>query len=468
MKAALAWNYTRYLPLHESARMAAPYVCRIAPHATGFSFDFLEVGQKSADFTPKNAKYSVIWRLRDQDACCSRPLDGFSGRVDGLLPDTDYAFRVVRDDGVGSDERLVRTGAAPGIVVNYLHPDDPAYAFSGRYLCSPSLVRLPDGSLLASMDLYAGGAPQNLTLIYRSVDDGQTWEHLTELFPCFWGKMFLCGGALYMIGCSTEYGDLLIGRSDDGGANWTVPTTILRGSCHCKQVGWHRAPMPVLIRDGRVMTDVQYGAWSEKVFCDAVVSAPADADLLDAANWVCSALWDARQSIVELPARIWGGIEGNVIPAPDGGVVDFLRFADRTALILRYDPSQPEAAMKMEGVIDFPATASKWNVVFDDVSGKYYAIVSRALDVPLTKRNLLALICSDDLVNWRLCGDLIDYRDADPMAVGFQYVDFFIEGEDILFLCRTAVNGAHSFHDSNYTTFHQIKNFRALAEGGQI
>ena len=251
MKAALTWNYDRYLPLHERERMAAPYVCRIVPSETAISFDFLDFAQKKADCDEKNTEYSVIWRLRDAEETYSAPLEGRSGRIDGLLPETDYAFRVVRNDGVSSDERLARTGRVPGIVVNYLHPDDPEYAFSGRYLCSPSLIRLPDGTLLASMDLYASGAPQNLTLIYRSVDDGRTWSHLTELCPCFWGKRFLCGGALYMIGCSTEYGDLLIGRSDDGGANWTAPTAILRGGCHCKQVGWHRAPMPVLIRDDR-------------------------------------------------------------------------------------------------------------------------------------------------------------------------------------------------------------------------
>jgi hypothetical protein len=37
-----------------------------------------------------------------------------------------------------------------------------------------------------------------------------------------------------------------------------------------------------------------------------------------------------------------------------------------------------------------------------------------------------------------------------------------IEGDDILYLCRTAVNGANSFHNSNFTTFHRIKNFREV------
>ena len=135
--------------------------------------------------------------------------------------------------------RLARCGESVGAAVNYLHPDDEAYAFSGRYLCSPSLVRHPDGYLLASMDLFAGNHPQNLTLIFRSDDDGKTWHYVSELMPCFWGKLFIHKGELYMLSCSTEYGDLLIGRSDDGGKTWGAPTTLLRGSCPCKEVGWY-------------------------------------------------------------------------------------------------------------------------------------------------------------------------------------------------------------------------------------
>ena len=188
MKNVRSWSYPRYLPLHERERMRAPYICRIAPCADGFELDFTD--------SARDAKYRLVWRERGAEEFYTSELDSFSGRVSGLEPDRDYAFRVERDDGVSSTERLVRTGEVPGTVVNYLHPDDPEYAFSGRFLCSPSLIRLENGDLLASMDLYAGGAPQNLTLIYISHDDGTTWTHHAELFPCFWGKMFLSGGAL--------------------------------------------------------------------------------------------------------------------------------------------------------------------------------------------------------------------------------------------------------------------------------
>ncbi len=124
--------------------------------------------------------------------------------------------------------RLARTGDAVGVVVKYLHPDDTAYSFSGRYLCSPSPVRHPDGFLLGSMDLFAGEHPQNPTLIFRSDDDGESWHYVSELMPCFRGKMFIHRGELYMPACSTEYGDLLIGKSLDGGKTFCAPTTWTR------------------------------------------------------------------------------------------------------------------------------------------------------------------------------------------------------------------------------------------------
>ena len=180
MKTATTWSYKHYLPLHLKERKNAPYICRIAPFADGFEFDIYD--------DCENSSYILKWKIRGEDTENVQELDGKHGKVDGLASDTDYAFRIERKDGTASTERLVRTGNVPGGVVNYLHPDDEEYAFSGRYLCSPSLIRLEDGTLLASMDLYASGAPQNLTLIFRSEDNGESWHYVSELFPCFWGN----------------------------------------------------------------------------------------------------------------------------------------------------------------------------------------------------------------------------------------------------------------------------------------
>ena len=69
-------------------------------------------------------------------------------------------------------------------------------------------------------------------------------------------------------------------------------------------------------------------------------------------------------------------------------------------------------------------------------------------------------MASDDLYNWRVAEDLLDYSAEDSKRIGFQYVDFLFDGDDLVYLCRTAINGANDFHNSNYITFHRIKNFR--------
>ena len=52
----------------------------------------------------------------------------------------------------------------------------------------------------------------------------------------------------------------------------------------------------------------------------------------------------------------------------------------------------------------------------------------------------------------------------DPKTHAFQYVDWQIDADDMIFVSRTAhddgVGGANNAHDSNYITFHRIEHFR--------
>ncbi len=460
MKGINHWNFRPYCEMYKTERGNLPYICRIEPGTGKFTVDIIDNGFADSE-------HILHYKIRGTENFKEIDMGLESSvSVENLDDLTDYEVFVSRKNShANSSVRLVRTGYVPGKVVNYLHPDDTEYSFSGRYLCSPSLVRLENGRLLASMDLFAPNSPQNLTIIYYSDDNGDSWHYLTELFPCFWGKLFLHKGKLYMLAVSDEYGDLLIGRSDDGGQNWAMPTVLFRGSSSCIECGLHRAPMRIEIFNGRIWTDIQYGTWAKKIMTDAVISAPIDCDLLDASNWSCTEFWNHQihaESGGEHIDGIAGGIEGNVITAPDGTLYDILRYADKKALFLKINPDEPEQMMTFEGIFDFPSTASKFSIVYDSISGLYYSLVSYALDEPKTIRNLLSLICSPDLKNWSLVKHVIDFRDSSPKEVAFQYVDFMICGDDILFLSRTAFNNAHNYHDSNYSTFHKIKDFRNL------
>ena len=390
--------------------------------------------------------------------------------IPGLENGADYEF-FIRAGERQSPIGVARPGVVAGTVVNYLSMYDEKYKFSGRCLCTPCLLVRPDGYLLASMDIYEKGAPQNLTLLFGSDDGGESWHHICELFPCYWGTLFWHRGALYMLATSTEYGDLLLGKSTDGGRNWHTPTVLLRGACNRSGPGWHKSSGRVTEHAGRLWCAIDYGSHVLGTHASSLISVDVNADLLDPASWE---LTDPLDYNPDWPGASMGDnrgfIEGNAVVGPDGRMYNFLRYnIDRgrpssgLAGMLRADEKDSGAALKFHKFVGFPGNHSKFDLIYDGQSGRYYSIVSRIYDPTLPKaRNLLSLLSSKDLENWEIVCDLIDRRDADPAQVGYQYVSMLIDGEDIIYLSRTADNGARNFHDSNYITFHRIRNFRKL------
>ena len=460
MTGVTTWSFAPYKPFFFDT--GDIYVCRLAPGEDSVHAEWLDRPGKDYDVFLKKSGEG------DFALAASVTVPGVTLR--GLDRDTDYEF-FVRSGREKSRVRLFRTGRAVGTVVNYLHPADGAYAFSGQYLCSPSMIRHPEGYLLSSMDLFAGGAPQNLTLIFRSDDDGKTWHYLTELYPCFWGKMFLHRGEVYMLSCSTEYGDLLIGKSADGGRTFAPPTVLLRGSCKTQKAGVHKNPQPLVEYNGRLWGTLEWGAWAEGYHAAMVMSADMNDDLLDPASWHFTppVRYDPSwPGVAQGPSS--GNIEGSLVVDPRGRLMNVMRYDMSRcepnygmALAYRVDTDDPDAPLQYDHAIAFPANHSKFTIRRDEKTGAYLSIASRILDANHTgARNLLSLMASWDMEKWFVLSDLIDMRDEDPRQIGFQYVDWFIEGEDIVFLCRTAMNGAHNFHDANYQTFHRVEDFRTM------
>lgn len=460
MKGYSNWSYAPYRPL--LGNTGDIYITRVVPHENKIHFEWL--GNDSTEYT-------VFFRKKDETEFSNA---GTTNKcefdIENLADGTDYEFYVAACEKK-SRVRMARCGKSVGTVVNYLHPDDCAYDFSGRYLCSPSLVRHPDGYLLASMDLFAGDHPQNLTLIFRSDDDGVTWHYVSELMPCFWGKMFIHKGELYMLSCSTEYGDLLIGKSDDGGKTFCTPVTLLRGSNGKNgNCGIHKNPQNILRYNGRIYETLEWGTWHNTEFGHAamVMSCNEDDDLLVPENWSFSYPRtfdpDFSEETRGLPNNNMT-IEGTLTLDTDGKPVNVLRYGNdkNQALVYKVNTNDPDAPLEYLKVINFPAHNSKFMIKYDDISGKYYSVATRIYDPNKPHaRNMLSLMVSENLNDWSVVSDLFDYSRCSEHKVGFQYVDFEFDGDDIIFLCRTALNGAASFHDSNYSTFHRIMNFRNM------
>lgn len=461
MKTHRSWNYTPYSPLDNEKRSFNPFITSLKPGVDSLFGTYIDNGSSSG--------HTLFYRKRDEGEFKEIKLKSYGFEIKNLEENTDYELFIENLEGRKSETRLFRTGYVPGTVVNYLHPDDNTYSFSGNYLCSPSLIKLPSGKLLSSMDVFRGNYPQNLSLIFESDDNGETWNYVTELFPCFWGMMFYENNSLYMLGMSNEYGDLLIGKSDDEGKTWSNPSVIFRGSCCTREKGLHRAPMKIHRAFGRIWTDVEYGSWTKKEFNNAFLSAPiGDYDYTNPEIWTLSEFFMHNEYAKSYPDDLipgaCGAIEGNVISSKDGKLYNFLRYGTEKCLLLELDKNTPEGTPEFKGLIDINITASKFDIVFDDVTQLYFIIGSRRDREKNTQRNLLSLFSSEDLFNWNFVCDLIDYRDEDPKYVGFQYISFEIDGDDIIYLSRTAFNCAANFHDSNYQTFHRIKNFRRLCK----
>ena len=464
MKGITGWHYRPFLPETRAGERGKPYICRLAPFETGVEVEALE---PDAEIHIRVKGTQGPWR--------TVPTEGAVAVIDGLQPHTDYELYAARADEPSAHGRLrfARTGFYPDKLVNYLHPQDDNYAFSGRYLCSPTLARVPSGALIAGMDVFEGDGPQNLTLLFRSQDNGKTWRYLCDLFPAYWGALFTHRGVLYLLGTSTENGHVLIGASYDEGFTWTKPALLFAGGCGRRSCGFQRQPMPVITHGGRIITSIDYGAWSSPTkYGVATLFAPEDADLLDPAGWTVSDIMHYDKNWPGAP--VGGGVsllEGSVYVAGDGRLLNLLRMEMAQsspgygkACLLELDPDNLEAAPKFLKIIDMPTGANcRTHVLKDPVGGKYWAIGNLVTNPETPRmRSVMALTVSDDGYAWRVAKILLDYSHLDPQEVGFQYTSFLFDGGDILYLSRTAFNGAHNFHDANCQTLGVVKDFRHL------
>lgn len=361
---------------------------------------------------------------------------------------------------------------------------------SKTYLGSPSILRLPDGALLASHDYFGlPNCPRNhedeesLTSIYRSEDEGASWDNITHIMNCYWSSLFLHRASVYILGVSQQYGSIVIRRSDDGGFTWTHPADessglLFRGGPFRQAPNYHCAPVPVLEHNGRL-----YKAFEDAdppvhgpSFHSCVVSASSDADLLDAANWTISNKIPFNPSWIpddwRHPERpCW--LEGNIALAPDGELWNVLRLnaspmVNRAAIVRVHDDGGRISFDPDSGFIDFPGGGTKFNIRHDTESGLYISLVNNVTNPAWPRqRNILSLSVSSDLVNWRLVHTLM--RDQSGLTAedsarltGFQYVDWQFDGDDIIYLVRTAYRGAIRYHDSNRIIFRKLPNFRDL------
>lgn len=364
---------------------------------------------------------------------------------------------------------IAQSVKVPGTVINH------EAASAGKYIGSPGICIMPGGDYIASHDFFGPESDEfgkATTVVYISTDKGKNWARISEIKGQFWSNLFVHRDVLYIMGTYRHHGNFIIRRSTDGGVHWTDPENgdsglLLEGE-------YHTAPVPVIIHNGRIWRALENARsdtekWGIR-YSAMVISAPVDADLLKASSWKATNF--LQYDSTYLNGHFGGWLEGNVVVAPDGKVMDFLRVAtsepgrDMAAIVKISEDGSEASFDPANGFLDFAGGSRKFTIRYDDRTKLYWTIsnlvTKEFADLPAgSVRNTLVLKSSPDLINWKINSVLLSHPDI--RKHGFQYVDWQFDGKDIIYVCRTAFDdqygGAHNYHDANYLTFHRIKKY---------
>lgn len=373
--------------------------------------------------------------------------------------------------GDGASAESPGAPALPGVSVDHLR------ATKGRYVGSPSIAILPDGSYLASHDDFGPASDLATTKIFRSTDRGAHWAPLATVRDQYWSTLFWHRGALYLFGTSREFGFLSVRRSTDGGATWSRAQDAASGLLR-QDAPYHTAPVPLVSRGGRLWRAFEIQRGSELAI--VVASIDEGADLLDAAQWRFgpemrwSAAWNAATGV----SGGWPWEETNVV-SDGAGIFRLLarlnNASDGLAPELSLQEPAPGVAAPSATTPNFvalPGAAKKFVIRHDPLSGRFWAITNPPLKADSATiarlgvgavRNTLALYASPDARTWCLQRTLQQHPDAERH--GFHYADWQFDGSDLVYVTRTAFDddgsGAPRAHDANYLMFGRVADYRS-------
>lgn len=365
-----------------------------------------------------------------------------------------------------------QNSTVPGIVISHVPQT------TGCYIGSPSICIMPNGDYIASHDLFGPQSDEFKsahTWIFKSSDKGKTWEKTAEIIGQFWSTIFNVGNDVYIIGTNKHHGNFVIRKSTDEGVTWTIP--YLKSNGLLLEGEYHTAPTPMLVHQGRIWRALEYAtasttAWGKR-YSACMLSAPIGCDLLNADNWT-------RSNPVYYNPDMYNGkgqafLEGNAVVDPlTEQVVDVLRVdlskgESEVMALMQTKNDGKELSFDIQSFYPMPGAAKKFVILYDNVSKRYLSLVNEVPEewkdaTPSSVRNQLTLISSDDLRHWTKHAVLLQHPDRQNHA--FQYISWLFDGNDIIFVSRTAYDdkagGAHNNHDANYMTFHRIHDFRSL------
>ncbi|MDR0352319.1 MAG: glycoside hydrolase [Opitutaceae bacterium] len=389
-------------------------------------------------------------------------------------------------------------------------------------LYTPSILRLPDGRLVAASE--RGGTWQkqgnHRARIAISDDGGISWKQQAGA-DIIQGRLFKAGNAVYYLG---HLRDLKIMRSDDNGATWSGEFALTSGQ------SWHQTAANVWHAKGNVYlvmeryTSHEIKGWPVGELAPVLMRAKEKDDLTKRESWtfaseitfanIISGYRENKPQLsgVGIPffeqsypvstmvtrhramAPI-GWLETNVVQIvdPDHYWFDpagatfhlFMRahtggtgFASLAKVTENQDGSMTTSLVQAPSgqamlFLPFPGGQMRFHVVYDRRTKLYWLLGTQATDsmtradrlpvdrynIPNNERQRLALHFSKNMVDWCFAGLVA----VGPGNKGSRhYASMDIDGDDLVILARSGDRNAKSAHEGNLITFHRVRNFRAL------
>ena len=302
---------------------------------------------------------------------------------------------------------------------------------------------------------------ETVTVLKKSSDDGKTWEQISEIPHMRWASLFVHNGNLYLSGTNIHNDYVMFVRFNGNVSSYEIAEFDFQSG--------ETAPNTILEAYGRI-----YQALGK-----AVISADADSDLLNFDSWTVSSKttdiltkeWFLKAS-GEPDARRFRTLEGNIVLGKDGKVYDILRCESQPAsgyaavVQISKDGKNVFKVESCDSLIRMPTSVSKFVIRFDEKTQKYISLTSiNTIKGFADQRSILAMVSSDNLFDWKINEYLlVDREIMNPVCSAyehaFQYVDFVIDGDDIIMLVREAAGRTNIWHDGSHVTFYRINGFR--------
>jgi len=385
---------------------------------------------------------------------------------------------------------MANSPLAQDFIEVFHNPDNQIYV-EGCGLC-----RMENGTLIAVVPVVPRGVTIKAlgrrgimpcsTKIIRSSDGGKSWQIVSEL-PYYSAVPWEYKDSLYLFAMleGTEYrnNDLFLLRSDDEGISWSEPVKLFHGhfwNCHTGMV----------IRDNKIywaVCDLALGQRKGKgeERGPRVLTGNLSNDPMDPASWRISEpvpFFGVPEELINPEFRDQPSIymEPNVIEvAGKIRVISCVKPAKQSTAGLSavFDVFDDGKNLELRFVQYYPRPGGqlKFCIIWDEVSKMFWSTANLVVDSQNVfdwwskddgrlnrggnDRRFLMLFYGLDGLNWFQVGCIAQ---ANKISQSFMYGTPVIDDNDLIVISRTSINAPDN-HDSDYATFHRVKNFRQLA-----